>query len=106
MTRPSFIPTDLWASFLPAGRAIIATQHDRTGQPEVRVAELEARLGLKSSNSPSSDGGEASPKIPSGKKRGGQPGHPKHERVILPPDQVLDLATTCGSQSEMQMAPG
>jgi transposase len=61
-----------------------------------RVAELEARLKQDSSNSskpPSSDPPSAKPapaKTPSGKKRGGQPGHPKHERTILPADEIID----------------
>ena len=62
-----------------------------------RVAELEERLRQSSRNSskpPSSDG-PATPvrkyykrKQKSGKKRGGQPGHEKHERKLVPPDQV------------------
>jgi transposase len=59
-----------------------------------RVAELEAKLGQNSSNThqpPSSDGPHVKPAPPrksSGKKRGGQHGHPKHERVLLPPDEI------------------
>ena len=59
-----------------------------------RVAELEAQLKQNSSNShhpPSSDGPHvkpAPPKKPSGKKRGGQHGHPKHERVLLSADET------------------
>ena len=60
-----------------------------------RVAELEARLAQNSSNSnkpPSSDapadrerrGG----KEPSGRPRGGQPGHKGWKRTLLPPDKV------------------
>jgi len=100
MTRPPSIPADLWASFPPAARAVIATQHERIAQLEARVADLEAKLNQNSSNSsrpPSSDGPQgkpAPPKSPSGKRRGGQPGHPKHERVILPPDQVVEHKPT------------
>lgn len=63
---------------------------------ERRIAVLEARLGRDSSNSsrpPSSDGPEVKrgvPRPPSPRHRGGQKGHPKHQRVILPPDQVID----------------
>jgi transposase len=58
-----------------------------------RVAELEARLGQNSSNSsrpPSSDtpGSPRQRKKPTGRSAGGQPGHKKHERALLPPEQV------------------
>ncbi len=59
-----------------------------------RVAELEARLGMNSRNSskpPSSDPPNvaARPKRkPSGRKRGGQPGHKGTTRSLLPPDKV------------------
>ncbi|NVJ10801.1 IS66 family transposase [Myxococcus sp. AM001] len=58
-----------------------------------RVAELEARLRQNSSNSskpPSSDvpGTPRPPKKPTGRRPGGQPGHKKHERGLLPPDEV------------------
>ena len=59
-----------------------------------RVQELEARLKQNSSNSsrpPSSDPPGAAPlrpKTPSGKKRGGQPGHEGHQRTLLPPERV------------------
>lgn len=61
-----------------------------------RVQELEARLAQNSSNSsmpPSSDPPGAPPaqsKGPTGRRRGGQPGHKKHERVLLPPEQVSE----------------
>lgn len=59
-----------------------------------RIADLEARLGQNSTNSskpPSSDPPGTMrklPKAPSGRKPGGQPGHPKRERELLPVDQV------------------
>ncbi|MEO7329075.1 MAG: IS66 family transposase [Minicystis sp.] len=62
-----------------------------------RVRGLEARLAQTSSNSsrpPSSDPPGASPPVkqrPSGRKRGAQPGHKKHERKLLPPEQVTHL---------------
>ena len=93
MTRPSSIPSELWEAIPVPLRAAIAAI---VAGLEARVAELEAKLNQNSSNSskpPSSDGPHvkpAPPKPPSGKRRGGQPGHPKHERVILPPDQVFD----------------
>jgi len=62
-----------------------------------RVAELERRLGQNSRNSskpPSSDPPSApprAPRVPSGRKPGGQPNHPKHERDLLPPEHVTHL---------------
>ncbi len=59
-----------------------------------RVDELERKLSLKSRNSskpPSSDPLDAPPrgrKKPSGRKRGGQPGHEGHDRELFPPEQV------------------
>jgi transposase len=59
-----------------------------------RLRELEARLGQTSANSsrpPSSDPPEAParPKAPpSGRKRGGQPGHRGAHRALLPVEQV------------------
>jgi transposase len=58
------------------------------------VGELKAQLARSSSNSsqpPSSDGPAAplrQSREPSGKPRGGQRGHKKHERVLLPPERV------------------
>jgi transposase len=67
---------------------------------EALVQELQARLALNSSNSsqpPSSDWpGTTPPKqplTPSGLKRGAQPGHPKHERRLLPPERVTQTTT-------------
>jgi transposase len=60
-----------------------------------RVRELEARLGMNSSNSnqpPSKDTPEQRRKRDkrkrSGRKRGAQPGHEPHGRELLPPEKV------------------
>lgn len=61
---------------------------------EKRLVELEAKLGKNSSNSskpPSSDPPGAPvppPAKPSGRKRGGQPGHEKNERSLVPVEEV------------------
>lgn len=68
----------------------------RAGYAELqaRVQELEARLGQNSANSsrpPSADPPQAPkrpPAPPTGRARGGQPGHPAHQRALVPPEQV------------------
>jgi transposase len=100
MSRPSSIPVELWdqipVALRPAIAAVVVGLETRVAQLEARVADLEAKLNQNSANSskpPSSDGPQvkpAPPKTPSGKKRGGQPGHRKHERVILPPDEIVE----------------
>jgi transposase len=70
----------------------------RVEQLEATVQRLEARLRQDSSNShrpPSSDppGSGSKPKggAVQGRKRGGQPGHEKRDRKLLPPDKVDDI---------------
>src|SRR5215211_339601 len=64
---------------------------------QARVRELEARLGQHSSNSsrpPSSDPPQAPARPqapPSGRKRGGQPGHRGAFRALLPVEQVDEI---------------
>jgi transposase len=58
-----------------------------------RVEELEARLARTSANSsrpPSSDPPGTPPRRPppSCRPRGGQPGHPAHIRLLVPPERV------------------
>lgn len=82
-----------------------------------RIAELERRLGLNSSNSgkpPSSDGLKKpartrSLREPSGKPRGGQKGHPGETlRQVLTPDVVIDhypeSCAGCGAPLTPEMA--
>jgi len=72
---------------------VIAAQAARIAELERSNAELKARLGMNSTNSskpPSSDGpGVERPQPkPTGRKRGGQPGHKGHERRLVPPERV------------------
>src|SRR4051794_17547548 len=63
-------------------------------QLRARVQELEARVGQNSTNTsrpPSSDPPETPPRPPApptGRRRGGQPGHPPYQRALVPPEQV------------------
>lgn len=84
---------------------MVQTYEQRIATLEVRLNDLEARLKLNSTNSskpPSSDpiGLKRKPPAPSsGKNRGGQPGHRKAHRVLVPPEKVRDTyhckPTTC-----------
>jgi transposase len=77
---------------------------------EGRIIELEARARQTSRNTsrpPSSDGpgAKSSPKRkPSGKKRGGQPGHKGHHRPLLAESEVKDIIrrfpSECGQCGE------
>src|SRR5215213_1692992 len=94
MTPPS-LPAEVLDALPPAVQAYIRYL-------EARLSDLEARLGQTSANSskpPSSDPPHAKPappRTPSGKRKGGQPGHPKRSRPDLPPDTVIELrAATC-----------
>lgn len=87
------LPPELWDKTPPDVReAILAL----VLVFERRIAALEARLNQNSSNSsrpPSTDGPRHKrgvPKPPSQRRRGGQKGHPKAERTILQPDEVID----------------
>ena len=80
---------------MEAQRRTIAALEQRIEQLGGRVCELEAVLARYSGNSsrpPSSDPPGAPPPAPpkkrTGRKRGGQPGHRKHSRQLLPAERV------------------
>lgn len=86
----------LWQSVPPEAQEAVRARLEFL---ERRIAELERRLNTNSTNSsrpPSSD----PPSVkrpprgrPTGKKRGGQPGHRHHRRALVPPEglrQVID----------------
>jgi transposase len=82
------------AATLEEALALLPVLWDEVVRLRARVQELEARLGQNSTNSsrpPSSDPPEAPPRPPappSGRQRGGQPGHPPHQRAVVPLEQV------------------
>src|SRR5690242_14353661 len=87
------IPESLWVTVPPEAQAAIFAV---IASLEKRIADLEARLNQNSTNSskpPSTDSPEVKvkrrpPVPPAGRKRGGQPGHKRHTRALVPPDQV------------------
>ena len=98
------IPEPLWNTVPPEAQvAILAVLDSLTGRVaelEQRIGDLEARLKLNSTNSskpPSSDPiglKRKPPAPPSGRKRGGQPGHRRALRRLVPPEKVRTI-TDC-----------
>src|SRR3954464_12716688 len=84
------LPPAIWTATPCAAQALIVALQER-------VRELEARLGQTSANSsrpPSSDPPQAPPRPkapPSGRRRGGQPGHRGTFRALLPVEQVDEV---------------
>jgi len=88
--EPLAIPPELDAEMTPAVRAFVNSLMDR-------IERLEARVGRNPRNSslpPSTQHPHAKPapkKTKSKKKRGGQPGHKKHERQLIPIEECADV---------------
>src|SRR5919202_1789986 len=84
------LPPEIWAATPRAAQALILTLQER-------IHEMEARLGQNSTNSsrsPSSDPPQTPVRAkppPSGRKRGGQPGHRGTYRALLPVEQVDEI---------------
>jgi transposase len=91
------ITDELIARQPPEAQAIIRLLLGHIEELTAKVAALEARLGKSPQNSslpPSSQHPHAKPparKLKSKKKQGGQPGHAKHERPLIPTDQCDDV---------------
>ena len=86
------VPEDVIARQSPEAQAIIRLLL-------ARIEALEARLNKTPRNSslpPSSEHPHAKPappRKPSGRKPGGQPGHPKHERTLIPSEECNKVVT-------------
>ena len=104
MNTPHPIPEPLWSTVPPEAQtavlAVLDSLNGRIAELELRVRDLEARLKLNSTNSskpPSSDPvgfKRKPPNPPSGRKRGGQPGHHRALRSLVPPEKVHTI-TDC-----------
>lgn len=94
------LPEPLWKTASPelqaAFLAVVQVYEERIALLENRLRDLENRLKLNSTNSskpPSSDPigmKRRPPAPPSKKKRGGQPGHRKARRTLVPPEKVRE----------------
>ena len=97
MSREPLVTEEVIARQPPEAQAIIRMLLARIAELDARVADLEARLNKTPRNSslpPSSEHPHAKPAPQtgkSGKKPGGQPGHPKHERPLIPVEQCQEI---------------
>jgi transposase len=93
MGAPPPIPGEYWHAIPPDAQAALLAAFERL---ERRIAELEEKLNRNSTNSskpPSTDPPSVKrkpPVPPSGKRRGGQPGHKRHLRELVPTEQVRE----------------
>jgi transposase len=98
MSQAALVTEDLIARQTPEAQAIIRLLLARIDEQDRRIATLEAELAAvhktprNSSLPPSSEHPHAKPprdkkRHGSRNKRGGQPGHPKHERPLIPTEQ-------------------
>jgi transposase len=94
MNRPASITQHVWDGFSDEARAVVSALVEGF---ERRIAELEERLNRNSTNSskpPSSDPigvKRRPPAPPSKKRRGGQEGHPRRLRALVPPGRVTTV---------------
>lgn len=94
MTESPPLSQDLWDTLSAEAQAAVSTLVQSFEQ---RIADLEEKLNKNSTNSskpPSSDPPSVKRRPPtsaSGKKRGGQPGHRRQARPLVPPEQLRQV---------------
>jgi transposase len=99
MDAISSLPSAVLAALPPEVVAFIERLLDRIAELEAEVAALKSQLGKNARNSskpPSTAHPHAKPpstKPKSGRARGGQPGHDKHERALLATEACQDVVT-------------
>src|SRR5919205_2611368 len=101
MHREPPLPPELWEQIPPHIQAalwvVFESYERRINVLEDEVRELKEQVGRSSQNSsqpPSADRPHAKrkpPQAPSGRPRGGQPGHPVHQRASLPLEDVGEV---------------
>jgi len=104
MDAPPTVSAEVLASLPPEVLALIKWQAEQIRVLTARVAELEAKLGKNPSNSskppstthPHYKKPAAKPK--SGRAPGGQPGHAKHERALIPTEQCQEVVPCLPSE--------
>src|SRR4051812_45924726 len=104
MDRSTSISQPIWDGFSDEARAIVGTViadlEQRITELAQQVQDLKARLDQNSTNSsrpPSTDPigvMRKPPEPPSKKRRGGQKGHPRRMRALVPPERVASV-TDC-----------
>ena len=93
MDAPPPLSVDDLAATPPAAIAFLGWQSEQIVRLTARIAELEAKLGMTPANSskpPSSTHPHEKPppsKPQSKRQRGGQPGHDKHDRPLIPAEE-------------------
>jgi transposase len=94
MTKAPPLPQSIWDTLSPEAQAAVSVLVQSF---ERRIADLEERINTNSTNSsrpPSSDPPSVKRRPPapaSGKKRGGQPGHRRQARPLVPPEQLRQV---------------
>jgi transposase len=108
MTDAPLLPPQIWEALTPEAQAAVLTLVGRLEQQitelKQQVQDLQARLDQNSTNSsrpPSTDpiGVKRKPPAPPSKRRrGGQKGHARRMRALVPPERVASL-TECKPSS-------
>ena len=102
MSYEPLVTEEVIARQPPEAQTVIRVLLARMAEQDRRIAALEAALAAakrtprNSSRPPSSEHPHAKPprdkeKKGPGRKRGGQPGHPKHERPLIPTEQCQEV---------------
>ena len=97
----SLVPQEVLDRLAPEAQAVVRVLLAEIDRLRARVAELEARLKQTPQNSsrpPSTEHPHVKsqpPRAKSSRRRGAQPGHPRHERTLIPTEQCHEVCTCC-----------